>query len=276
MGAIVESVKTINSAVRTLLLALLLTVLGVSSYYGYSEYTKRDRLVKEQEEQIQQAAQQLANLQGQLETKNAEVVQLGKDLREKLKQIDKLETSMLLLKTDQRLAHLRVVSIQRNDQGKATSTRLEFVEFSPQGDPLSAPKRFELPGDLIYVDNWIVKFDDRYIEKGDIQRGTSLCLFRRIFSEQQQPAEGISLDEIGMRPQAYAKGGAMSEFEQRLWSDFWEFANDPTKAAQMGIRAANGEAVSIKVREGKTYNILLRSSGGLSIEPLPDPIANGE
>ena len=62
----------------------------------------------------------------------------------------------------------------------------------------------------------------------------------------------------------------MSEFEKKLWGDFWEFANDPKKAAEMGIRAANGEAVSVKVREGKTYSISLRASGGLSIRPLDE------
>lgn len=59
----------------------------------------------------------------------------------------------------------------------------------------------------------------------------------------------------------------MTEFERQLWSEFWEFANDPQRAAEMGIRAANGEAVSIQVREGKVYSISLRASGGLSIEP---------
>ena len=71
-----------------------------------------------------------------------------------------------------------------------------------------------------------------------------------------------------MRHQAYGHCSTLSDFEKKLWGDFWEFANEPKKAAQMGIRAANGEAVSIKVREGKTYNISLRASGGLSIEPV--------
>jgi hypothetical protein len=133
----------------------------------------------------------------------------------------------------------------------------------------------ELPGDVVYIDNWMVKFDDKYVENGDIARGTSLCLFRRIFSEQQVPNEGVSLDEVGMRPQAYASGGELSEFEQRLWKDFWEIANNPTRAAEMGIRAANGEAVNIKVRDGKTYMIELRASGGLSIRPSPDAAGEG-
>ena len=78
----------------------------------------------------------------------------------------------------------------------------------------------------------------------------------------------FSLDEIGMRPQAYSRGGELSEFEKEIWSKFWDFANDKNKAEEMGIRAANGEAVSIKIRPDMSYMLQLRASGGLSIEPV--------
>lgn len=266
MGSVMENVKTINSAVRTGLLTAAVGIFGYGGYYGYSEYTKNERILKEQADKIRVA--------------NEEVERLGREVVAKVAIIEKLETAMHLLKTDQRLAQLRVIGIERDEKGKAVKSKLEFVELSPQGDAMSKPKPMELLGDLIYVDNWVIKFDDRYIEKGDIERGTSLCLFRRVFSEDTLPSEGITLDEVGMRPQAYARGGTMSDFEKKLWTDFWEFANDPKKAAEMGIRAANGEAVSIKVREGKVYNISLRASGGLSIAPVDDtpqdPVSKSE
>jgi len=268
VGSIVEGVKTVNSVVRTFLLAASAGVLGWGGYVAYSEVTKRERLLHEQEQVIEQTQERLVTLEGELSGKLVEIEQLNEHVEEQRVEIDKLETSLHLLKTDQRLARLNVVKVARDEDGKALTSKLEFVELSPSGNPLSPAKSFELPGDVIYIDNWVVKFDDSYIEKGDIERGTSLCLFRRIFSEQQTPNEGISLDEIGMRPQAYSRGGTLSEFEQHLWSDFWEFANDPAKATEMGIRAANGEAVSIQVREGNAYSISLRASGGLSIKPL--------
>lgn len=268
MGSIGEGVKTVNSIVRTGLLAFLAVAVGSGIFFGYSEYTKRERLLRDKDQEIQFAQQQLVSMQGELESKQSEIADLNESLAEQVAQNEKLQTALHLLKTDQRLARLKVVDIQRDEQGAAITSTVEFAELSPSGDQLSAPRRFELPGDIIYIDNWVVKFDDSYIERGDIERGTSLCLFRRIFSEQQTPNQGISLDEIGMRPQAYARGGKLSEFEQRLWSEFWEFANDPQRAQELGIRAANGEAVSIQVREGKTYHISLRASGGLSIEPI--------
>lgn len=186
-----ETVKTINAAVRTVLLTGLVGIVGAGGYFGYSEYTKRDKLMKEQEVQIQLATEQMKKLNSELSDKNL--------------LIEKLETAMHLLKTDQRLAQLKVISIQDATKRVKPSRRssVEFVELSPQGDELSKPKPIELPGDLIYVDNWIVKFDDNYVEKGDVERGTSLCLFRRIFSEESLPTDG--LDEVGMRPQAYAR-----------------------------------------------------------------------
>lgn len=256
MGSVMENVKTINSTVRTVLLTGAVGIFGYGGYYGYSEYTKNERTLKDQAEKIRLAGE--------------EVEKLNREVTAKIAQIEKLQTAMHLLKTDQRLAQLRVLHIERNEKGKAIRSQIEFVELSPQGEPLSKPKQMELLGDLIYVDNWIIKFDDRYVESGDIERGTSLCLFRRVFSEDTLPSEGITLDEVGMRPQAYSRGGSMSDFEKKLWSDFWEFANDPKKAAEMGIRAANGEAVSIKVREGKTYSISLRASDGLSIKAIDD------
>jgi hypothetical protein len=256
MGSLMEGVKTVNSAVRTLLLTGLAGILGYGGYFGYTEYTKRERLIQVQSEQIRLSTEKVAQLTEEISIKD--------------KLIEKLETAMHLLKTDHRLAKLRVVKIERNEAGKAMKSKLEFVEMTPQGTPMSAPKAIELPGDIIYIDNWIIQFDDSYVERGDIERGTSLCLFRRIFSEDMQPSAGVPLDDIGMRPQAYARGGVMSDFEKKLWGDFWEFANDRQKAEEMGIRAANGEAVSIKVREGKTYDISLRASGSLTIEPVKD------
>lgn len=247
MGKINEGLKTFNATVRTVIGATFVGLFGYGGYFGYSEYTKYTR---------------------ELATAKATIDQLNIELETKTKELEKLETSMRLLKTDQRLARLEVMSMRRDAQDKTIESTVKFYELSPKGDPISQGKVFTLPGDVIYIDNWIIKFDDQYIEQADLQRGTSLCLFKRIFSDQIKPSDGFSLDEIGSRPQAYARGGQVSDFEKQLWNDFWKFANDPAKAAQLGIRAANGEAVSIQIQEGKKYGIELRASGGLSIKPL--------
>jgi hypothetical protein len=269
MGAVTETVNTVNSTVRTLAFAGLVGIIGTTGYMGYTTYTANERALKDSAEALEEAKGKLVTLEKDLEVKNVEIDALKIDVAEKAKRIEKLEMAMHLLKTDQRLARIKVLSIDKDDAGQVKGSKLEFVELSPSGEPLSEPKEISLPGDVVYIDNWVVKFEDKYVEQADIERGTSLILFRRIFTENQQPNEGVSLDEVGMRPQAYARGGTVSEFEKKLWSEFWEFANNPQKAAELGIRAANGEAISIQVREGMTYDLQLRSSGGLSFKPVP-------
>ena len=141
----------------------------------------------------------------------------------------------------------------RGDQKKFS--RIQFSELNEQGDPIGEPREFRLEGDLVYVDYWVVKFEDKYVEAADLERGTSICLFNRIFGEFQKPKEGFCLDEPGRRPGPYARGSMMSDFEKKIWDDFWNIANTPQQAAEMGIRALHGDAVSIKVIKGKTYRI---------------------
>lgn len=268
MGSVTETVKTVNSTVRTVAFAGLVSIVGAGGYIGYSQYTANERAFKDKEAELEAAQGQLVGLKKDLDVKVAENGALKLEVAEKAKLIEKLETSMHLLKTDQRLARIKVVSVDKDENGAVKGSKLEFFELSPTGQPISEGKKIELPGDVVYIDNWVVKFDDKYVEQGDVERGTSLVLFRRIFSENQQPNEGVSLDQVGMRPQAYARGGAISDFEKRLWGDFWEFANNPKKASELGIRAANGEAISIQVREGMTYDLQLRSSGGMSFKAV--------
>lgn len=62
----------------------------------------------------------------------------------------------------------------------------------------------------------------------------------------------------------------MSDFEREIWGDFWTIANDAERAEELGIRAAHGEVVYNKVQPGKRYKLELRSSGGLSMNPMAD------
>jgi hypothetical protein len=93
----------------------------------------------------------------------------------------------------------------------------------------------------------------------------SICLFRRIFGEAQEPRNGFVLDAVGSTPAPYRAGGTMTDLERDLWSKFWDYANNPALAGKAGIRAAHGEAPSIKLMPGKRYRISLRASAGLEI-----------
>lgn len=288
-----ETLKTINALIRTLLATIVVGGLAVGGWWLFDHYTFQDRQLSERQRQLEATQAELLDAGNQLRQARETLQSMEVELAERLEQIDRLETSLALLTVDQRLARLEVLPLEEPgqreggsvadplDAGQAGSQsegelaerpiRVRFIELSPDGDPIGSPREFRFASDVLYIDNWIVKFDDRFVKDKDLQRGTSLCLFRRIFGEDQSPSQGYLLDEVGMRPQAYARGGQPTEFESQIWSQFWEFANNPKKAAEMGIRAANGEAVSIQVRPGMAYNIELRASGGLSITPHVQP-----
>jgi TolA-binding protein len=271
MPSTMENLATVNSFIRTVLATIVLGALGVASWFGYSTYNAKDieanRSRKElaaANEKLEQASQDLAAARNEVSQKTEQLNQAQAKIVKLNEDIENLNVRLTLLKVDHRLARLTAVDQGTDDQGEMY-TVVEFVELNDEGQPIDDPRQFRIRGDVVYIDNWIVKFDDKYVEEADIDRKTSLVLFRRIFGEMQQPADGFPLDEIGRRPQAYARGGQMSEFEEKIWGDFWNIANDQKAADELGIRAAHGEAVSMKLQKGRNYRVQLRASDGLSI-----------
>jgi hypothetical protein len=183
--------------------------------------------------------------------------------------VRELEVALKLLKVDHRLARLTV-----KDQHPAPAlkggieTVVAFQELDAAGDALGPEQLFTLVGQVAYIDALVIKFDDDFVEQGDALRGSSICFFRRLFGEYQEPSEGYPLDSAGTRPRSYGAGDdAPAPFENELWRHFWDYANDPAKAAGAGVRALHGEAPYIELRPGGSYRVELRASGGLTVRP---------
>jgi hypothetical protein len=259
----IHTLSTVNSFLRTLIGLFVLGVVTVAGWLGYSRLSTGGRLAQVEEE--------LATVSERLRERAAQVDRLNADLEASHRKIDQLQTALHLLKVDHRLADITVLEQGVDAATNRKYSEIEFVEVNDQGQPIDSPKRLRLWGDKIYVDYWVVKFEDQYVEKADLDRSTSICLFRKIYGEFQNPADGYVLDAVGSRPTAYAQGGRMSDFEQRIWNDFWDLANDPARAKENGIRAIHGEAVYTELRPGMTYRLELRASGGLSIAPVDRP-----
>jgi hypothetical protein len=265
MGRMSEGLNQVNSFIRTILAMVVVGGVAAAGFFGWTKYTQNDRAFDKISADLQQANSLLEQANVDLQTKQAEIEKLNVE-------VEKLETARRLLKMDSRVARLRVLDKKTDEATGALTTTVEFVELDDQGHEIGEPKVLPVEGDQIYIDFWVVKFDDEYVEKADLERGTSIALFRRIFSEKRKPEEGFVLDEPNSLPAKYAQGGEPSEFEQKIWKDFWKIANDRKAAEALGIRAAHGEAVSLKVEEGRSYLINLRASDGLTFEPEPSPI----
>jgi hypothetical protein len=269
MAKTIETVATINSAVRTVLALVVCGAAGTGGWYAYTTYNAKDIAAREAAKKLQDTEDLLVKTKSDLQAREleihkqaAKIAEQVAELKKKDEQIAKLETARRLLKVDHRLAQINILDQTTDEKGEITST-VQFVELNPEGMPLGEPKKpFVLKGDMIYIDGLSVTFEDKYVEQADLDRGTSLFSFTRIFTDIQNPKDGYPLDDVGSRPLAYGKGGQMSEFESNIWKNFWSLANDKEAAEKMGIANIHGSAVSIKPVKGNSYTIELRASAG--------------
>jgi len=208
----------------------------------------------------------------ELETENESLRKENSDLR---REVDRLRVANRLLKVDTRVAILDVIEKTRSPETGALNTTFIFREVDGTGRPVTPDRKFTISGDILYIDAWVAKFQDEFVELGDPLRGSSIYLFRRLFSEDQRPSEGFVLDEEGSLPLPYRNQGEASEFEKEIWENFWFLANNPNEAARKGLRAVHGEAVYMKLEEGKRYRIQLRASDGLTIVPEGEIVVPG-
>ena len=291
MPGFMDNVATVNSLVRTILALVVVGATGIGGLFAYRTYNEGD----EAQAQLEVAEKELADVREELQSKSEqldsklkelgektkkiaeqseEIVSLNETIEEKNELIEKQAIAMRLLKKDQRKAVITV--LKQTGEGDDMITTIRWVELGDDNQPIDE-RTFHLKGDIVKIDAWVVKFDDKYIEEADLIRGTSICLFRRIHSEFAQREEVHVLDEVDALPSIYRRGEEVSDFEREIWDDFWTIANDPDRAEELGIRAAHGEVVYNKVKPGKKYKLELRASGGLSMKPLaadePDPTA---
>ena len=153
--------------------------------------------------------QELDERKRELIQKETQIVELNQDLEKKKAEIQRLDTALRLHKMQRRLARVKVLETGTDPTTQKKFSKIQFVELNELGDPIGEPREFRLEGDIVYVDYWVVKFDDKYVEAADLERGTSICLFNRIFGEFQKPKDGFCLDEPGKRPGPYARGSVM-------------------------------------------------------------------
>jgi hypothetical protein len=193
----------------------------------------------------------------------AEVQRMAADMQERL---DAREAMIDRLSRTQRVAHVRILDQPRAEDGGVTETALLFIELDDDGSEL-ARQPFTIPGDVLFVDAWTVKFDHDRVAVGHPLHGRSLVLLRRIYSDRMAPIDGFPIDTPGAVPPGYAAGDA-GRFEQQLWQHFWEVATDRALAAAMGVRVAQGEAVYKPVRSGQAFDLLVDATGGMSLTPV--------
>jgi len=260
---------------RTLILAACVGLAGWWTMFIRDQLTGHRRELESRDEQIEGLTQtvsererQIGDLEVTLVERDAEIGRLTEELAAAQEKIDELELSMWLLKVNHRVARVEVLEQGPDpEHPERTVTRVRFVELGTEGEPTGPEREIEIQGKMLYVEGLVIKFDDDFVEAGDSLRGTSVAIFRRVFSENQAPSEGVPIDLPRTHPLPHRDDDVADPFYEDLWERFWDYANDPQLAAQKGVRAMHGEAPSIELRAGKSYRVELRASGGLTIVP---------
>jgi hypothetical protein len=176
------------------------------------------------------------------------------------------EAYLTILKHTERRARVEVLRQAKDQQGNLQTT-IRFTETDSSGKPISVSRELTLPGQEVYFDTMVIKFDDHFIEQSDPLKGQALMLFRRIFSSNQRPEDGVIIDRDGQPPETYAERQAPNGFEKDIWKRFWELANDENLAKQHGVRAIHGDAPYMRLEPDRVYEVLLRSTGEVIITP---------
>jgi hypothetical protein len=181
-------------------------------------------------------------------------------------QNQRLEAYLKILKRIDRRARIEVLRQAKDQQGNLQTT-IRFTEIDDTGKPMNVSREMTLPGQEVYFDTLVIKFDDHFIEQGDPFKGRALMLFRRIFSSTMRAEDGFVIDIEGQAPEAYAEQQASSGFEKELWKRFWELANDEKLAKERGVRAIHGDAPYMRLEPDRVYEVCLRSTGEVIITP---------
>jgi hypothetical protein len=248
-----QKLSVVNQLIRTTLLLAVAGGIGAGGYWAYYEYVLPAQELASVKEQFEQVNLDLIATKRQLEAQSVQLQQLADEN-------DRLQTSLRLVKVDRRLAYLTVTDTGQDPESGEAIMKVLFTEVDSNGKQVGDRRVFTLRGTLLNVDCWLAKFDDQYIEKADLVRG---AYPDPEAAQADQPADS--------RPAIYQSLGAISDLEQKIWSDFWRVANDNALQQELGLRAVHGQVNYIMAEPGATYQLDLRASDGGSIRKVDQP-----
>lgn len=180
------------------------------------------------------------------------------------------------LKATSRVAEVVVVKTELDESTKKVLTTIKFLEYSVENKPLP-PRYFTFHGNIIHFQALVIRFNDELVEAGDRLRGQSAYIFLKAFVIEDDKPQIFSINESYDIPTGYKIEGLLDPYELKLWRDFWQYALDPRKKKEEGIKNAQIEAPGSMFLPGTLYTIRIEHGGGLRIDTEPIPrILRGE
>ena len=230
-----------------------ITVFTVFSVAFFLHNRTSVRMVKEAREEAATAKAELQQTQQQMEQMKT-----------------RYETYVANLLGKQRAAEIVVEEQTRDDDGQLW-TKVKFLEYSVNGQPLEPVKVFTLPGDVVYFDALVMRFVPEQVREG---KAKSLYLFRRVFTDETRPDMGYKLfdiDDPASLPKNYQADAEEIpiEAQQQVWSRFQKCLADPAYAKEQGVETIYGEAVYDTLRKDFLYTLSIQNNGGLELKKSP-------
>ncbi len=244
---------------RNLVLGSFAAIAAFWSYFFWDKSVDHQR-------QLDSRDARIAVLETDAAVKDQTILEQGETITQQVEEIHRLELAKQLLRLDHRVASIRVVRQGPSPDGSGDiETEVVFTELTDSGTPIGDGETMTIRGTRLYIDGLVIKFNDDFIEAGDALRGTSVCLFQGLFSDKVSPEDGIKIDSKVPHPLPFQGDKLPDPLYTQLFEKIWDYANNPSEARSLGVRAIQGEAPSIEARPGKTYRVELRQSGGITI-----------
>ena len=179
------------------------------------------------------------------------------------------------LKSDSRIAEVLVTGVNYDEKTGKTTTTIKFLEYGVDGDPLK-PKYFTFSGNIIQFQSLVIRFNDKYVEKGDRLRGKSVYLFWKVFMLDGRNTQEYDITKLDSVPEGYAVGDG-GEYQKELWKKFWKYALSPEGRESSGVKSAQIEAPGTMFIPGILYTLKIEHDGGMRIDTSSLPaIVQGE
>ncbi len=180
------------------------------------------------------------------------------------------------LSAESRIAEVLVTRTELDEKTSKIRTTIKFLEFDTHQQPM-APKYFTFEGNIIQFQSLVIRFEDKFVRGGDKLRGKSVYFFMKAFMLDGSRTQEFDITHENEIPGSYKVIGEKSEFEARLWKDFWNYALDPKARHRAGIKNAQIEAPGSLFLPGTIYTLHIEHDGGIRIDTQPIPeILKGE
>lgn len=200
----------------------------------------------------------------------------GRVYQEYIAKTETLKKIISRLEADSRIAEVMVTDVTFNPIIQNHQTTIKFLEYDTSGQP-QPPKYFTFSGNIIQFQSLVIRFDDKFVEAGDLLRGKSIYLFWKVFMLDGKNTQEYPLSAVNEVPEGYKINGPRNLLEERLWKEFWAYALDGKKAKREGIKNAQIEAPGTRFVPGMIYTLRIEHDGGIRIDAQALPaILKGE